>query len=54
MLPALDPALFPPALRTAHELVVAGIAIRRLRDERGACCARSGRSAPRATHVFLR
>ena len=26
----LDPALLPPALRTAHELVVAGIAIRRL------------------------
>ena len=26
----LDPALFPPALRTAHDLVVAGIAIRRL------------------------
>ncbi|HZF26406.1 MAG TPA: hypothetical protein VEZ88_09110 [Steroidobacteraceae bacterium] len=27
----LDPALFPPALRAAHELVVAGIAMRRLR-----------------------
>jgi hypothetical protein len=27
----LDPAPFPPALRTAHELVVAGIAMRRLR-----------------------
>src|SRR5260370_3966027 len=27
----LDPAPFPPASRTAHELVVAGIAIRRLR-----------------------
>jgi hypothetical protein len=26
----LDPALFPPALRTAHALVVAGIAMRRL------------------------
>jgi len=26
----LDPGLLPPALRTAHELVVAGIAIRRL------------------------
>src|SRR4029453_17603265 len=26
----LDPALFPPALRTAHDLVVAGIAMRRL------------------------
>src|SRR5438552_9592279 len=30
-LAALDPAPFPPALRTAHELVVAGIAMRRLR-----------------------
>ena len=28
----LDPAPFAPALRTAHELVVAGIAIRRLRS----------------------
>ena len=27
----LDPALLPPALKAAHELVVAGIAIRRLR-----------------------
>jgi len=27
----LDPALFPPALRAAHELVVAGIAVRGLR-----------------------
>jgi hypothetical protein len=27
----LDPTSFPPALRTAHELVVAGIAIRRVR-----------------------
>ena len=27
----LDPAPFPPALKTAHELVLAGIAIRRLR-----------------------
>src|SRR5436190_2765159 len=29
-LAALDPAPFPPAARTAHELVVAGIAMRRL------------------------
>ncbi|MGB9428854.1 MAG: helix-turn-helix domain-containing protein [Gammaproteobacteria bacterium] len=27
----LDPALFPPALKAAHELVVAGIAMRRIR-----------------------
>src|SRR5438105_3727667 len=31
MLPELDPAPFPPASRAAHELVVAGIAMRRLR-----------------------
>ncbi len=30
-LTGLDPELFPPASRTAHELVVAGIAMRRLR-----------------------
>src|SRR5580765_5438971 len=29
----LDPAPFSPALRTAHELVVAGIAIRRIRTK---------------------
>ena len=29
----LNPALFPPASRTAHELVVAGIAMRRLRTK---------------------
>jgi hypothetical protein len=28
---ALDPSFFPPALRTIHELVLAGIAMRRLR-----------------------
>jgi len=31
MLADLDPTPFPPALRTAHELVIAGIAMRRLR-----------------------
>jgi hypothetical protein len=33
MLADLDPAPFPPASRTAHELVVAGIAMRRLRTK---------------------
>jgi len=33
MLADLDPALFPPALRTAHGLVIAGIAMRRLRTK---------------------
>ncbi|WP_233808596.1 helix-turn-helix domain-containing protein [Paraburkholderia sp. HP33-1] len=31
-LAALDPRFFPPALRAAHELVVAGVALRRLRS----------------------
>ncbi|HMH17447.1 MAG TPA: helix-turn-helix domain-containing protein [Burkholderiales bacterium] len=33
MLANLDPSLFPPASRTFHELVVAGIAMRRLRTK---------------------
>src|SRR5881397_794527 len=33
MLAELDPAPFPPASRAAHELVVAGIAMRRLRTK---------------------
>ena len=45
----LDPAPFPPALRTAHELVVAGIAMRRLRTKAArAALARAERArAPR-------
>jgi hypothetical protein len=42
----LDPAPFPPASRTAHELAVAGIAIRRLRTKAArAALARAGRAA---------
>ena len=45
-LAALDPAPFPPASRTAHELVVAGIAIRRLRTKAArAALARAERAA---------
>ncbi len=45
----LDPAPFPPALRTAHELVVAGIAMRRLRTKVArAALARAERSARHA------
>jgi hypothetical protein len=33
MLADLDPTLFPPALRTGHELVLAGIAMRRLQTQ---------------------
>src|SRR5437762_3033390 len=45
-LAALDPAPFPPAAKTAHELVVAGIAIRRLRTSAArAALDRAGRAA---------
>jgi len=45
----LDPAPFPPALRAAHELVVAGIALRRLRTKTArAALARAGRAAHHA------
>jgi hypothetical protein len=48
-LAALDPAPLPPALRAAHELVVAGIAMRRLRTkEARAALARAGRAAREA------
>ena len=43
---ALDPAPFPPALRAAHELAVAGIALRRLRTKTAqAALARAERAA---------
>src|SRR5207249_96130 len=42
----LDPAPFPPASRAAHELVVAGIAMRRLRTKTArAALVRAGRAA---------
>jgi hypothetical protein len=45
----LDPSRFPPALKTAHELVVAGIAMRRLRTKAArAALARAERAARRA------
>lgn len=48
-LAGLDPAPLPPALRAAHELVVAGIALRRLRTkEARAALARAGRAAQHA------
>jgi hypothetical protein len=48
-LAALDPAPLPAASRTAHELVVAGIAIRRLRTKAArAALARAGRAAHHA------
>jgi hypothetical protein len=48
-LAGLDPTPFPPASRTAHELVVAGIAIRRLRTKVArAALARAERAARQA------
>jgi DNA-binding winged helix-turn-helix (wHTH) protein len=45
----LDPSLFPPASRTFHELVAAGIAMRRLRTkEARAALARAERAAHQA------
>ena len=45
----LDPAPFPPALRAAHELVLAGIAMRRLRTKAArAALARAKRAAEHA------
>jgi hypothetical protein len=49
MLAELDPTPFPPALRTVHELVAAGIAIRRLRTkEARAALDRAGHAARQA------
>src|SRR5437762_3131527 len=48
-LAGLDPAPFPPASRAAHELVVAGIAMRRLRTKTArAALARAERAARHA------
>src|SRR6185503_16391753 len=48
-LAGLDPAPFPPAARAAHELVVAGIAMRRLQTRAArAALARAGRAADQA------
>jgi hypothetical protein len=48
-LAALDPSAFSPASRTAHELVVAGIAMRRLRTKAArAALDRAGRAARQA------
>ena len=48
-LACLDPAPFPPALMAAHELVVAGIAIRRIRAKMArAALARAARAAQHA------
>jgi DNA-binding transcriptional ArsR family regulator len=49
MLADLDPGVFPPALRTFHELVVAGIAMRRLQTKKArSALAQARRAAHRA------
>jgi hypothetical protein len=54
MLGELDPAVFPPASRAAHELVVAGIAMRRLRTKTArAALARAENAARRADILAL-
>ena len=50
-LAALDPTLFPPASRTAHELVVAGVAIRRLRTNAARAALSRAEDAARAAGI---
>jgi tetratricopeptide (TPR) repeat protein len=47
----LDPAPFPPASRTAHQLVVAGIAMRRLRTKAARTALAGARRAARLAHI---
>ena len=47
----LDPALLPPASRTAHELVVAGIAMRRLRTKAARAALTRARRAARSAGI---
>jgi hypothetical protein len=47
----LDPAPFPPASRTAHELVVAGIAMRRLRTKAARAALARAERAARHAHI---
>jgi len=51
MLARLDPAPFPPALRAAHELVVAGIAMRRLRTKLARAALTRAMHAARAANI---
>ncbi len=53
-LAGLDPAPFPPASRTAHELVVAGIAMRRLRTRTARDALARAERAARATTAAAR
>jgi hypothetical protein len=51
ILAGLDPAPFPPALRSAHELVVAGIAMRRLRTKAASSALARAESAARQAAI---
>lgn len=51
MLAAWDPAAFPPALRTVHALVVAGIAVRRLHANTARAALASATEAARAAGI---
>jgi len=51
VLAKLDPAPLPPASRTAHELVVAGIAMRRLRTKAARAALARAVSAAREAHI---
>jgi hypothetical protein len=50
-LAGLDPSPFPPASRTAHELVVAGIAMRRLRTKEARAALARAEHAARHAHI---
>jgi hypothetical protein len=47
----VDPMLFPPALRTVHELVIAGIAMRRLRMKMARKALDRAEQAARVAHI---
>ncbi len=51
LLAELDPADFPPAWRTAHELVVAGIEMRRLRTKAARAALARAEDAAREAHI---
>jgi hypothetical protein len=51
MLADLDPTRFPPALITAHELVIAGIAMRRLRTKEARTALVRAEHAAREAHI---
>jgi hypothetical protein len=51
LLADLDPTLFPPASRTAHELVIAGIAMRRLQTTAARAAVERAESAARQARI---